>query len=126
MTLPARKPFELPTTVTIRFYDEPGTGITAHALDFDLAATGSDRADALEKIRLSVRSYIEFGFLNGWAEDIRYPAPDRFWPPEGTRFETLAPIEIMHQSLLVYSESSFINENPAARDREVAAVAQEA
>ena len=109
--------------MTIRFYDEPSGGITAHALDFDLAATGVDRSEALEKIRLSIRSYIEFGFSSGWAEDIRYPAPDRFWPPEGTKFETLAPIEIMHQSLLVYSESSFANEHQAVRDREATAVA---
>jgi len=103
--LPSRKPFELPTSVTIRFYSEPDGQITAHALDFDLASTAKTRADALRKIRLSIRSYVEFGFLNGWAEDIRYPAPDKFWPPKGTNFETLDPITIMHRSLLVYSES---------------------
>jgi hypothetical protein len=103
--LPPRKPFELPTSVTIRFYKEPDGQLTAHALDFDLTATAKDRTNALRKIRLSIRSYVEFGFLNGWAEDIRYPAPDRFWPPEGTSFETLEPISIMHRSLLVYSES---------------------
>jgi hypothetical protein len=103
--LPPRKPFELPASVTIRFYPEPDGQITAHALDFDLVSTAKDRAEALRKIRLSLRSYIEFGFLNGWAEDIRYPAPAKFWPPEGTNFETLEPITIMHRSLLVYSES---------------------
>jgi hypothetical protein len=118
--LPPRKPFDLPTSVTIRFYREPDGQVTAHALDFDLAATGKDRASALKKIRLSVRSYIEFGFLNGWAKDIRYAAPDKFWPPEGTNFETLEPITIMHRSLLVYSESSL----PHA-DFEPSIVAQE-
>ena len=103
--LPPRKPFELPTSVTIRFYSEPDGQITAHALDFDLVATAKTRVDALRKIRLSVRTYVEFGFLNGWAEDIRYPAPEKFWPPEGTNFETIEPITIMHKSLLVYSES---------------------
>ena len=114
MTLPARKPFELPTSVTIMFYPEPRGGITAHALDFDLASTGKNRQEALRKIRLSIRSYVEFGFLNGWAEDIRYAAPNKFWPPEGTKFETLEPIEIMHKNLFVYSESSFANEHPEA------------
>jgi len=104
--LPPRKPFELPTSVTIRFYKEPDGKMTAHALDFDLVSTAGNREAALKKMRLSIRSYVEYGFLNGWAEDIRYAAPAKFWPPEGTKFETLEPICIMHQSLLVYSESS--------------------
>jgi hypothetical protein len=94
--------------------------VTAHALDFDLVSTAKDRADALRKVRMSIRSYIEFGFLNGWAKDIRYPAPAKFWPPEGTNFETIEPITIMHQYLLVYSEASL-----AHADREAHSVAQE-
>lgn len=119
--LPPRKPFELPTTVTIRFYPESGDRVTAHALDFDLASTGKTHEEALRKIRLSIRSYVEFGFLNGWAEDIRYAAPTKFWPPEGTKFETLEPITIMNHSLLVYSESGIANEY-----READCLAQEA
>jgi len=119
--LPPRKPFDLPTTVTVRFYREPGGQVTAHALDFDLVSTAASRADALKKIRLSIRSYIEFGFLNEWAEDIRYPAPEKFWPPEGTKFETLEPITIMNRCLLVYSESSIAN-----ADRQAHTVACEA
>lgn len=103
--LPPRKPFELPTSVTIMFHPEPDGQITAHAIDFDLAATGKDRTAAYRKVRLAVRTYVEFGFLNGWVEDIRYPAPEKFWPPEGTMLETLEPIVIMDRSLLVYSES---------------------
>jgi hypothetical protein len=112
--LPPRKPFELPTSVTIRFHPEPDGQITAHALDFDLASTAKTRPQAIKKIRLSIRSYVEFGFLNGWAEDIRYPAPDKFWPPEGTSFETLEPITIMHKSILVYSESALAHEDHEA------------
>lgn len=118
--LPPRKSFELPASVTIRFRPEPDGKITAHALDFDLAATGEDRAAALRKVRLAIRSYVEFGFLHGWVEDIRYPAPERFWPPEGTTFETIQPIMIMDRSLLVYSESPI-----AHADREAHSVAEE-
>jgi hypothetical protein len=118
--LPPRKPFEMPTSVTVRFYAEPDGQMTAHALDFDLAATAQDRREALRKIRLSIRSYVEFGFLNGFAEDIRYPAPDKFWPPAGTHFQTLDPIIIMNKNLLVYSEASL-----AHADREAHTVAQE-
>lgn len=107
--LPPRKPFDLPTSVTIMFHLELDGQVTAHAIDFDLAATGKDRVAALRKVRLAVKTYIEFGFLNGWVEDIRYPAPEKFWPPEGTMLETLEPIVIMDRSLLVYSESSLVH-----------------
>lgn len=119
--LPPKMPFELPTSVTIRFYTEPDGRITAHALDFDLVATAKNRDNALRKIRVSIARYIESGFLNGWAEDIRYPAPQKFWPPEGTNFETIEPITIMHKSLLVYSESPL-----AHADREAHSVAEKA
>lgn len=119
--LPPRKPFALPASVTIMFRKEPDEQITAHALEFDLAATAPTREDAIRKIRLSIRSYVEFGFLNGWAEDIRYPAPAEYWPPQGTTLETMEPIEIMHRSLLVYSESPI-----AHVDREAQIVAEEA
>jgi hypothetical protein len=117
--LPPKMPFELPTSVTVRFYTEPDGQMTAHALDFDLVATAKDRENALRKIRLAIRSYIEFGFLNGWPEGIRYPAPEKFWPSAGTSFDTIEPITIMHKSLLVYSES------PTAHvDREAHSVAE--
>jgi len=116
--MPARRPFALPTTVTIVFRPEKTGGITAHALEFDLAATGKDRADADRKVSIAIQSYIEFGLLNGWAEDIRYPAPADFWPPEGTDLKVTGSIQIMSQNLLVYSTSSI-----AHADRETQAVA---
>ncbi len=117
--LPPRMPFELPTTVTIVFHRHKGKKINAHALDFDLVCTGDNHEEARKKIRLAIRSYVEFGFLNGWAEDIRYPAPQEFWPPMGTKLEVMEPIEIMSRELLVYSASSVANEH-----REAATLAQ--
>jgi hypothetical protein len=117
MTLPARKPFELPTAITITFRSE-NNKITAHALDFDLACTGETREEANKKIRLAIRTYVEFGFLNQWSEDIRYDAPQEFWPPQGTKLEVAEPIEIMSKDFLVYNASQFAHE-----DREAAAVA---
>jgi len=119
--LPPRKPFELPASVTVRYYPEADGQITAHALEFDLCATGKDREEATRKIRTAIRGYVEFGYLNGWVEDIRYPAPEKFWPPQGTIFETAEPIIIMSKSLLVYSESPI-----AHADREAHSVAEEA
>ena len=118
MTLPARKPFELPASVTIVFYLEKDGRMSAHALEFDLVSTSDTAADALQKIRLSVRNYVEFGFLNSWTEDIRYPAPEKFWPLPGTELEVGEPITIMSRSLLVYSASPIAHES-----REIAAVA---
>jgi len=109
--MPAQRPFALPTTVTIIFHPEPSGGITAHALEFDLASTGTDRDDADRKVSLAIQSYIEFGLLNGWAEDIRYPAPEKFWPPKGTELKVTGKIQIMSQNLLVYSASSIANED---------------
>jgi hypothetical protein len=110
MTMPARHPFQLPTTVTIIFHPEKDGRVSAHALDFDIVATGENREDADSKICLAVRSYIEFGFLNGWAEDIRYPAPDEYWPPKGTELRVTGTIEILSRELLIYSASSIANE----------------
>lgn len=118
MTLPARKPFELPTAITITFRPTDKGKIIAHALDFDLTSVGEDREEANKKIRLSIRSYVEFGFLNQWADDIRYDAPSMFWPPPGTKLEVGEPIEIMSKDFLVY------NASPSAYEhREAAAVA---
>lgn len=119
MTMPPRRPFALPTNVTITFRPEKNGRVSAHALDFDLVATGKDKKDAYRKVTLAIQSYIEFGLLNGWVEDIRYPAPDEFRPPEGTKFTVTGTIHIMSQNLLVYSASSIANE-----DRESAAVAR--
>jgi hypothetical protein len=114
MTMPARRPFQLPTTVTVIYRTEKNGKVSAHALDFDIVATGENRDDADSKICLAIRSYVEFGFLNGWAEDIRYPAPDKFWPPKGTELKVTGTIDILSRELLIYSTSSIANEHREA------------
>jgi hypothetical protein len=109
-----RQPFQLPTTVTITYRESSGGKVIAHALDFDIVATGKNREDADQKICLAVRTYIESGFLNGWAEDIRYPAPDEFWPAKGTDLKVTGIIEILSRDLLVYSASPIANEHREA------------
>jgi hypothetical protein len=119
MTLPARKPFELPTAITITFRSSGKGKVVAHALDFDLVCVGENREEADKKVRLSIRSYVEFGFLNQWSDDIRYDAPLTFWPPQGTKLEVGEPIEIMSKDFLVYNASQFANES-----RETASMAR--
>lgn|ERR1700683_135648 len=120
MTLPARKPFELPTAITITFRRTDDGKVVAHALDFDLVSAGESHEEANRKIRLTIRSYVEFGFLNQWSDDIRYDAPATFWPPQGTTLEVAEPIEIMSRDFLVYNASQFAHEE----SREVASMAQ--
>ncbi len=114
MAMPPRQPFQLPTAVTITIRTEKDGRITAHAIDFDLVSTADTRAEAIEKARLAIRSYVELGFLHGWAEDIRFPAPEKFWPEPGTDLEVGEPIQIMNRSLLVYSASAIENEHREA------------
>jgi hypothetical protein len=52
----------------------------AHALDFDLVATGSSTEEALHKLRSAVKHHIEFGFKMGLCKgDIELKAPQECW-----------------------------------------------
>ena len=53
--------------------------VTAHALDFDLACVAPSEQEADRKIRLAVKTYIEFGLSSGWADEILFPAPEEYW-----------------------------------------------
>jgi len=111
MALPPRRPFKIPDTVTIIFRTETNGDISAHALEFDLVSTAADKETALWKVRTAIVSYIETGLLNEWSEDIRYPAPEQYWPEQGVKLDVGEPIWIMSRSLLVYSASSVANEH---------------
>ena len=71
---------QLPSTVTILFREEKDGRVSAHALDFDLVSTDASRELAMNKIRLAITSYVETGLVNEWADDIRFPAPEKYWP----------------------------------------------
>jgi len=114
MPLPPRQPFQLPSTVTILFREEKDGRVSAHALDFDLVSTDANRELAMKKIRLAITSYVETGLVNEWADDIRFPAPERYWPEPGAQLEVGDPITILSRNLLVYSASSIANEHREA------------
>jgi hypothetical protein len=114
MPLPPRQPFQLPSTVSIVFREEKDGRVSAHALDFDLVATDASREEAMKKIRLAITSYVEMGLLNEWADDIRFPAPEEYWPEPGAQLEVGDPITILNYTLLVYSASSIANEHREA------------
>ena len=114
MPLPPRQPFQLPSTVTILFREESDGRVSAHALDFDLVSTDANKEQAMKKIRLAITSYVETGLVNEWADDIRFPAPEKYWPEPGVRLEVGDPITILSRNLLVYSASSIANEHREA------------
>jgi hypothetical protein len=114
MPLPPRQPFQLPSTVTIVFRAEKDGRVSAHALDFDIVFTDGNREEAMKKVRLAVRSYVETGLLHDWTEDIRFPAPEEFWPEPGAHLEVGTPINILTKTLLVYSASSIADEHREA------------
>ena len=111
MALPPRRPFKIPDTVTIVFRVEDNGSMSAHALEFDLVSTAPTKEEATKKVRTAIVSYIETGLLNEWSEDIRYPAPEQFWPEPGAKLEVGNPIWIMNRSMLVYSASPVVNEH---------------
>ncbi len=99
-----RNLFRLPMGTTFGTYQREDGRWIAHALDFDLVSSGMSKAKALDKLRISVKTYIEYGLTNNWVEDIIFPAPDRYWEriPIGHAAETMAPIEIEDRRMLVY------------------------
>jgi hypothetical protein len=79
MSLEAGRQLGLPM-VTIFSVRKSGGRAIAHALDFDLVATGSTPTDALRKLRAAVKHHIEFGFKNDLSKnDIRLDAPKECW-----------------------------------------------
>jgi hypothetical protein len=83
--------FRMPMTATFSIHNRQDGKSVAHALDFDLVAVGDTTEHAIEKLRTSVKIYIEYGLNNNWAEDIIFPAPDEFWE----RLSTESPVSIM-------------------------------
>jgi hypothetical protein len=104
--LPHRKPFKLPMTVNVCGYPaKDGQSRVAHALEFDLACVGKTDEEALDKLRLALRIYVEYGLVNDIAEDIIYPAPDEFWQilAQSKSVNVLDEIDIMDWRVMIHS-----------------------
>jgi hypothetical protein len=86
----------------------------AHALDFDLVAVSGTRAKAVDKLRLAVKIYVEYGLLNRWTDDIIFPAPADYWLRlQGRMAEIMSPIEIEDTRMSVH-EALLTNEHQLA------------
>lgn len=69
--------FALPMMLT--FLESNNGKHVAHSLDFDIVAVGDNEDDAWGKLRLAVKTYVEYGLSNGWKDHIMFPAPQEFW-----------------------------------------------
>lgn len=97
-----RGAFQLPMSATFNITREEHRCI-AHALDFDLVCVAETEDAAIEKLRLAVKTYIEYGLSNNWAEDIPFPAPPQFWElPPDTPTKLLPPIHIEDNRLIIF------------------------
>jgi hypothetical protein len=93
----ASRPFSLPTSVMVSFYKTKSGGYRAHALDFDLVCSSKDAAEAKRKIRLAIKTYIEYGLSKGWESYIIFPAPAECWQrlSPGTPVTVWEPIRVV-------------------------------
>lgn len=99
-----RKGFRLPMTAAFVSYTRAKDGKTvAHSLDFDLVAVAENEDQAFGRLRLAVKTYVEYGLSNNWAEDIMFPAPTESWDgfAASKSIQSMEPIEIEDDRMIV-------------------------
>lgn len=69
--------FNLPMMLT--FLESENGDHVVHSLDFDIVAVAENESDAWSKLRLAVKTYVDFGLSSGWKDHIVSPAPQEFW-----------------------------------------------
>ena len=96
-----RRHFHLPMTLT-HLLTVNGKAV-AHSLDFDLVAVAATEGEASEKLRVAVKTYVEFGLGKGWDDYILSPAPKKYRAKltEDTPVRIGPPIEIATQQRAV-------------------------
>ena len=71
--------FRLPMSTISLFRVKANGEVTAHNLDFDLVCSDSDQGKAKNKLRLAIKTYVEYGLKNNLGTLIRRPAPAEYW-----------------------------------------------
>jgi len=100
--LPTRRKMEFPMTMFVTTCEEDHDYV-AHALDFDIVSVAATEDEAMEKVRLAVKTYIEYGLNNNLDADILYPAPTKFWDKisQDTPVKMMEPITVLDRRVLV-------------------------
>jgi hypothetical protein len=101
--LSKRRAFRLPMTAAFTCHQRKDGKIVAHSLDFDLVSVADNEEEAFRKLRLAVKTYVEYGLSNNWADDIHFPAPSLFWDKfqRSKSVKTMDPIEVEDDRMLV-------------------------
>lgn len=76
MQQPERQ-FNLPMMLT--FLESQNGHHAVHSLDFDIVAVADNEELAWNKLRLAVKTYVEFGLSKGWKNHIVFNAPQDCW-----------------------------------------------
>ncbi len=103
----AQKTFRLPMTASVLCYTRPKDDrVVAHSLDFDLVAVSDNEEKACNKLRLAIKTYVEYGISNCWTDSIAFPAPIRFWEQfeeagKAGRMKTAEPIGVNDDRMIV-------------------------
>ena len=71
--------FKLPMSTIALFHSPRENETVAHNLDFDLVCVGPTQDEAMKRLRLAVKAYVEYGLENGLEAHIRRPAPKEYW-----------------------------------------------
>jgi hypothetical protein len=99
--------FDLPMVLT--FLESSNGNHVAHSLDFDLVAVADSEEEAWMKLRIAVKTYVEFGLSNDWKEYIKFSAPQQFWdkitPDVPSRILEPIVLGAAHKKVLAIHES---------------------
>lgn len=94
--------FRIPMTGAFLSCQREDGKVVVHSLDFDIVAVSDNEEAAFKKIRLAVKTHIEYGLSNNWTEDILFPAPDEYWQYfQESPKASLPPIEIEDDRMIV-------------------------
>ncbi len=121
---PGKKSFQLPMTLMFLFSEDSKTKThLVHALDFDLICTGKTEEEATKKIRLAVKSYIEYGLNENCPEDIVFPAPPEYWDLllSAEDAAIMPPIKIMERRIMAYRVPVPVKEKDSSRKAAISA-----
>lgn len=69
--------FNLPMMLT--FLESQNGHHAVHSLDFDIVSVADSEEVAWRKLRLAVKTYVEFGLSKGWKQYILFNAPQECW-----------------------------------------------
>ena len=110
-----QRKFYLPMTAMFASHTNERGKVIVHSLDFDLVASGDTFDSAIEKLRISVKVYIEHGIMNNLTDLIPCPAPDQYWPKnERQDVELLPPIDVDESRMFILKTMAVPNNAPGS------------